>query len=81
MSTFSTGSSRFSRRRRECASTVVSRRARTPTTTSSSELDDGHYEGIIVETAETHLAHWLHVDLPQRLVRLGYPLTTVGADA
>jgi len=27
----------------------------------------------------THVSHWLHVDLPERIAHLGYPLTTVAA--
>ena len=42
-------------------------------------LDSGEYGEIILETPPTHLSHWLHVDLPQRLAHLGYPLTTVTA--
>ena len=33
---------------------------------------------IILSTlASHHVSHWLHVDLPQRVAELGYPLTTV----
>ncbi|HSS60608.1 MAG TPA: hypothetical protein VLK30_04020 [Candidatus Limnocylindrales bacterium] len=42
-------------------------------------LDGGNYHEIILETPPTHLSHWLHVDLPERLAHLGYPLTTVTA--
>jgi uncharacterized membrane-anchored protein len=44
-------------------------------------LETGEYGEIILETPPTHLSHWLHVDLPQRLAHLGYPLTTVTATA
>jgi uncharacterized membrane-anchored protein len=44
-------------------------------------LDSGEYGEIILETPPSHLSHWLHVDLPQRLAHLGYPLTTVTASA
>jgi uncharacterized membrane-anchored protein len=44
-------------------------------------LESGEYGEIILETPPTHLSHWLHVDLPQRLAHLGYPLTTVTATA
>jgi uncharacterized membrane-anchored protein len=44
-------------------------------------LGTGEYGEIILETPPTHLSHWLHVDLPQRLAHLGYPLTTVTATA
>jgi uncharacterized membrane-anchored protein len=45
------------------------------------ELETRRYHEIIVETIPTHVSHWLHVDLPQRLAQLGYPLTTVAASA
>ena len=41
------------------------------------ELAAHAYAEIILETPTAHLAHWIHVDLPQRLAHLGYPLTTV----
>ena len=44
-------------------------------------LESGEYGEIILETPPSHLSHWLHVDLPQRLAHLGYPLTTVTATA
>jgi uncharacterized membrane-anchored protein len=44
-------------------------------------LDGGNYREIILETPPTHLSHWLHVDLPERVADLGYPLTTVTASA
>ena len=37
------------------------------------------YSEIILETLPRHVSHWLHLDLPQRLAHLGYPLTTVTA--
>jgi uncharacterized membrane-anchored protein len=43
------------------------------------ELDRHEYSEIILETIPTHVSHWLHVDLPQRLAGLGYPLTTIPA--
>jgi uncharacterized membrane-anchored protein len=45
------------------------------------ELGAHRYHEIILETIPTHVSHWLHVDLPQRLAQLGYPLTTVAANA
>ena len=42
-------------------------------------LDGGNYREIILETPPTHVSHWLHVDLPERVAHLGYPLTTVTA--
>jgi uncharacterized membrane-anchored protein len=43
------------------------------------ELDLGAYTEIILETPPTHLSHWLHVDLPQRVSQLGLPLEAVPA--
>jgi uncharacterized membrane-anchored protein len=45
------------------------------------ELEANAYSEIIVETPPRHISHWLHVDLPQRIAELGYPLTTVAAPA
>ena len=41
------------------------------------ELGRRTYSEIILETLPTHVSHWLHLDLAQRLAHLGYPLTTV----
>ncbi len=43
------------------------------------ELKSHHYDEIILETIPRHVSHWLHVDLPERLSQLGYPLRTVPA--
>ena len=43
------------------------------------ELNNRPYDEIILETIPAHVSHWLHVDLPQRLAHLGYPLKTVAA--
>jgi uncharacterized membrane-anchored protein len=42
-------------------------------------LNGGDYREIILETLPSHVSHWLHVDLPERVAHLGYPLTTVAA--
>jgi uncharacterized membrane-anchored protein len=42
-------------------------------------LNGGNYREIILETPPAHISHWLHVDLPERVAHLGYPLTTVAA--
>ena len=42
-------------------------------------LDTGDYDEIILETPPSHVSHWLHVDLSQRIAHLGYPLLTVAA--
>jgi uncharacterized membrane-anchored protein len=43
------------------------------------ELDAGAYTEIILETPPAHLSHWLHVDLPERVARLGLPTEAVSA--
>jgi len=45
------------------------------------ELASGEYSEIILETPPSHVSHWLHVDLSQRIAQLGYPLITVAATA
>jgi len=45
------------------------------------ELASGEYSEIILETPPSHVSHWLHVDLTQRIAHLGYPLITVAATA
>jgi uncharacterized membrane-anchored protein len=43
------------------------------------ELEAAEYDEIILSTLPSHVSHWLHVDLPQRVAQLGYPLVTVTA--
>jgi uncharacterized membrane-anchored protein len=43
------------------------------------ELNSRDYQEIILETPPSHISHWLHIDLPERVARLGYPLTAVSA--
>jgi uncharacterized membrane-anchored protein len=43
------------------------------------ELNRESYDEIILETFPSHVSHWLHVDLPDRVAALGYPLKTVTA--
>jgi uncharacterized membrane-anchored protein len=43
------------------------------------ELERGDYREIILETLPSHVSHWLHVDLPERVAALGYPVQTVTA--
>ena len=42
-------------------------------------LSGGEYHEIILETIPSHVSHWLHVDLPERVAGLGYPVKTVTA--
>lgn len=43
------------------------------------ELERGDYREIILETIPSHVSHWLHLDLPERVAGLGYPVKTVTA--
>jgi uncharacterized membrane-anchored protein len=43
------------------------------------ELEGADYDEIIIETPPSHVSHWLHVDLPERIKHLGVPLRTVTA--
>jgi uncharacterized membrane-anchored protein len=67
---------------REAAGAEVSGRvARSPNAYDDivEELDTGAYTEIILETPPTHLSHWLHVDLSQRVAELGLPTEAVPA--
>jgi Repeat of Unknown Function (DUF347) len=43
------------------------------------ELEGSGYDEIILETPPSHVSHWLHVDLPERIKHLGVPLKIVTA--
>jgi uncharacterized membrane-anchored protein len=43
------------------------------------ELEGSDYDEIILETPPSHVSHWLHVDLPERIKHFGVPLRVVTA--
>jgi hypothetical protein len=45
----------------------------------SEALGTGGYDEVIISTLPARVSHWLHIDLPARVQRLGVPVSVVTA--
>jgi len=52
-----------------------------PLDTVHRAVSDGEFDELIVSTTPTHLARWVHHDLPHRLEHLGLPVVVVPPEA